>query len=327
MIRNLMLPVLLTALVVPVLAAGQPSVDDVVSAVVRVDAEIPEKARTATALGTRRQGSGAVIDNNGLVLTVGYIILEAVKLTVQERGGKPVPAVFVGYDSDSGLGLLRALKPLKAKPIQLGTSAGLKREHPVLIVSHSAQETVKSAVVVSRRVFAGYWEYILEQAIFTAPPMQMFAGSALINSDLRLVGIGSLVVADATAGGVSFPGNMFIPIDELYPVLADLIATGRPARPAKPWLGVYVTEIYGRVVVTRTAAGSPARAKGLGEGDILLKVEGQEVLDMVDFFRKLWRLGSAGVTVNLSVLQQSEINGISLKSTDRYLHYSYPPMR
>lgn len=318
---------LATALLGPVPAWAEPSIDDILSSVVRVRAEIPESARTAHGLGRKREGSGVIIDGNGLILTVGYIILESDRIRIDERGGRTLPAAFVGYDAESGFGLLRALKPLKGKAIQLAKSARIEPRHPILIVTHELEQGVKSAFVVSRRTFAGYWEYLLEGAIFTAPPIENYAGAALVNSDLQLVGIGSLFVRNAAGGEVILPGNMFIPIEKLYPVLADLIALGRPAGPAKPWLGVYVSETYGRVVVTRTAEGSPARTEGLGEGDLILKVAGKDVLDTADFYRKLWRLGNAGVKVRLSVLQGSEINRISLKSSDRYLHYRNPRMR
>lgn len=318
---------IVAGLAIPVPGAAKPSEDHLASAVVEIRSHIPKSARTAKFLGTRREGSGVIIDSNGLILTIGYVILEADKLLVRERGGNSVPAAFVGYDSDSGLAVVRALKKLKGKPIQLGVSAEVKPGSAVLVVRHQTEGALQPAMVVSRRTFAGYWEYLLEGAIFTAPPMDNFAGAALIGSDLRLIGIGSLFVRDAATAGETYPGNMFVPIDKLYPVLADLIATGRPAGPAKPWLGVYVTEAHGRVVVTRVAAGGPAGARGLGQGDIILKVEDQEVLNMEDFYRKVWRRGNAGVAVKLSVLQQSEIENITLQSTDRYLHYSNLPLR
>lgn len=327
MIRCILVIGMAAALLGPWPAWAEPSIDDILSAVVRVRADIPGGARTARALGRKREGSGVIIDGNGLILTVGYIILESDRIRIDERGGGTLPATFVGYDAESGFGLLRALKPLKGKAIQMGKSARIEPQNPILIVTHEEERAVKSAVVVSRRTFAGYWEYLLEGAIFTAPPIAKFAGAALVNSDLQLVGIGSLFVRDAPGEQVLLPGNMFIPIGKIYPVLADLIALGRPAGPAKPWLGVYVSEAYGRVVVTRTAEGSPARAEGLGEGDFILQVAGQDVLNTADFYRKLWRLGNAGVKVRLSVLQGSEINRISLKSSDRYLHYRNPRLR
>lgn len=317
----------LAIVLLPGAVRGAPSVDDVLGSVLRIHSEIPKRARTARALGTKREGNGVIIDGQGLILTVGYIILEASAIRVEERGGGSSPATFVGYDSESGLGLIRAVNSLKGKPIQMGTAAKLKPESPLLIATHEKEGGIKSAMVVSRRTFAGYWEYLLEDAIFTSPPIENFAGAALIDSDLRLVGIGSLFVRDAASADVHFPGNLFIPIDKLFPVLADLIASGRPGGPPRPWLGVYVTESYGRLVVTRTAEESPARANNIGLGDIILKVEGQEVLDMADFFRKVWRRGDAGVILELTVLQGSEINKIRLKSSDRYQHYINPQMR
>ena len=308
-------------------AQAKPNPEDILSAVVGIRSSIPKQARTAKFLGTVREGSGAVIDDNGLILTIGYIILEAEKIEVMSRDGKVSPATFVGYDADSGFGVIRALKPLNATPLQLGVAAQLQRESPVLVVSAAGKAEMKRAMIVSRRNFAGYWEYLLEDAIFTAPPMANFAGAALINTDLKLVGIGSLFVRDAAEEGVHFPGNMFVPIDKLYPVLADLIATGRSSAPAKPWLGVYVTEMIGRVVVTRVAQGGPAEKLGLKQGDIVLKIAGQPVRGMEGFYRKLWGLGKAGVFVELDVLQGVEVKAVTIKSDDRYHHYRGGRMR
>ncbi len=223
--------------------------------------------------------------------------------------------------------MVRASGPLEGKPLKMGSTEALAERQPVLVVSHGAPEAMRTAMVVSRRNFAGYWEYLLEDAIFTSPPIRNFAGAALIDTKMRLVGIGSLFVRDAGEEGSSLPGNMFVPIDKLYPVLADLIATGRSSAPPKPWLGVYSTEVFGRVFVTRVAEGGPASKQGIKEGDIILMVGGEPIRGMEDFYRKLWKTGDAGATVKLRVLQGVEISSLAIPSADRYSHYRAPALR
>ncbi len=306
---------------------SQQKTREILSAVVGIRAKIPAAARTAPFLGTERRGSGVVIDSGGLILTIGYLILEAEKIEVVTADAKTLPATYVGYDSGTGFGMVRAVGRLEAKPIPLGASGALSARNPVLVVSREEDAQMKTAMVVSRRNFAGYWEYLLEDAIFTAPAVPNFAGAALLDSDLRLVGIGSLFVGDAAEKGVSLAGNMFVPIEKLSPILADLIAVGRSSAPPRPWLGVYLTEGFGRVFVTRVASGSPALKQGIGAGDILLTVGPQEILGMEDFYRKLWSKGNAGTRINLKVLQGVEVKEISILSTDRSKHYRRPPLR
>jgi S1-C subfamily serine protease len=192
--------------------AEQPNTDPArrLEAVVRVHAEIPAGARTSSVLGIRRDGSGVVIDDAGLIVTIGYLITEAMAAEVTTPAGKSSRAEIVGFDTESGLGLLRAAEPLEVKPLPIGTAKGLVEKTPVIVAGPGGAEAVQPAVVVSRRTFAGYWEYLLEDAIFTAPPYPAWSGAALITPDGKLAGIGSLIVGDADNG---VPGNMFVPIE------------------------------------------------------------------------------------------------------------------
>jgi S1-C subfamily serine protease len=288
------------------------------AAVVGVRAEVPASARTARSLGTERQGSGVVIDDNGLVVTIGYLILEAESVELVERDGRRTPADIVAYDHASGFGLLRALSSLDAEPIPFGDSSALAEDDPVIVASREDAESAGPAVVVSRRPFAGYWEYLLESAIFTSPPRLAWGGAALIDADGRLVGIGSLFVGDALQHPVTRPGNMFVPIDELKPILGDLLARGRSSVPPRPWIGVYTEEARGRLFVDRVAADGPGARAGITVGDVILAVDGQPISGMADFYRKLWSRGRAGVQVRLRVLQGVETQDITIKSGDRY---------
>ncbi|MGB9644260.1 MAG: S1C family serine protease [Stellaceae bacterium] len=300
----------------PHAVAAEPAADPArrLEAVVRVEAEIPAEARTASLLGTKRDGSGVVIDDAGLIVTIGYLITEAMAAEVTTAAGKASRAEIIGFDTESGLGLLRAVEPLEVKPMPIGTAKGLTEKTPVIVAGHGGAEAAQAAVVVSRRTFAGYWEYLLQDAIFTAPPAPAWSGAALIGPDGKLAGIGSLIVGDADGG---FPGNMFVPIDRLQPVMGDLIALGRPSW-ARPWLGANLLDLDGQLVVRRVAPEGPAGAAGIQHGDRIVAIDGSEVRDLADFYRTLWGRGEAGITVELTVNRQGEQHEIGVKTIDRY---------
>jgi S1-C subfamily serine protease len=284
-------------------------------AVVRIHTEIPAEARTAAILGTSRDGSGVLIDDGGLVVTIGYLITEAMAAEVTAVSGKTSRAEIVGFDTESGLGLLRAAEPLGIKPIPIGTAEGLFAKTPVVIAGHGGPAVAQPAVVVSRRTFAGYWEYLLENAVFTTPPYAEWSGAALIAPDGRLAGIGSLIVGDADQG---VPGNMFVPIDRLLPVMSDLIALGRPSSAPRPWLGANFYDFDGAVTVRRLSPEGPAATAGLRHGDRVTAIDGAPVQDLAAFYRSLWGRGDAGITVRLTVKRQDQDREIDIKTTDRY---------
>ena len=271
---------------------------ELLGGIVGVRAEVPERARTASTLGTERIGSGVLIDTGGLILTIGYLILEARTAEVMFADGRRLPAEIVGYDYGSGFGLLRAIGAVNLRPVRLGSARGLRQDTAVLVASFGGPQSVQPARVTSRREFAGYWEYLLADAIFTAPPHPAFGGAALLDREGRLVGIGSLAVNDAQAGEF-LPGNLFVPIDALHPAIADLLTDGRPQSPARPWLGVYTEQARDRLFIVRVADEGPAQRAGLKRGDVIVKVAGQSVVSMADFYRKVWALGEAGVTVRI----------------------------
>lgn len=283
-------------------------------AIVHVRAEIPADARTAGFLGTQRDGSGVVIDGAGLVVTIGYLITEAMGAEVTTASGKASRADIIGFDTESGLGLLRAADPLEVSPMPIGTAKGLAEKTPVIVAGRGGPEPAQAAVVVSRRAFAGYWEYLLEDAVFTAPPYAAWSGAALIAPDGSLAGIGSLIVADADHGA---PGNMFVPIDHLLPVMGDLIALGRPSA-ARPWLGANLDDVDGQLVVRRVAPEGPADKAGIRHGDRVTAIDGSPAHDLAAFYRALWGRGGAGAVVKLTVLRQGEEHEINVDTVDRY---------
>jgi S1-C subfamily serine protease len=300
--------------------ASAQNVEELVSAVVRINTHINPEGRTVQALGHEREGSGILIDSDGLVLTIGYLMVEAYAAEVVANNGRTVPANVVGYDHESGFGLLRAIAPLNLKPMSLGKSAGIKEGDPVLIASFGGRGMVAGAYVVAKREFAGSWEYLLDEALFTAPPHPAWSGAALISREGKLVGVGSLIVGDAGGGSDKAPGNMFVPIDRLSPILGDLIATGRTIGPARPWLGINTDEMRGRLFVSRVTPESPAERAGIKRGDVIVGVKGEQPKNLADFYRKVWAQGSAGDTVALDVLQDSEVRRIEVKSMNRLDH-------
>ena len=302
-------------------AKAQPaSIEELVFAVVRINTHIMPDGRTVQGLGREREGSGILIDPDGLILTIGYLMVEAYAAEVIDNKGRTVPANVVGYDHETGFGLLRTIEPLKLKPMPLGKSAEMNEGDPVLIASFGGPAMVGGAYVVAKREFAGSWEYLLDEALFTAPPHPAWSGAALINREGKLVGVGSLIVGDAAGGGEKAPGNMFVPIDRLSPILGDLIAAGRPVGPGRPWLGLNTEELRGRLFVSRVTPSGPAEKAGIKSGDVIVGVNGEQPKSLADFYRKVWAQGSAGANVALDVLQDSEVRRFEVKSINRLDH-------
>lgn len=294
----------------------------VVGAMVRVKAEIPRDARTAATLGSEREGNGVVIDSTGLILTIGYVILEADKIEITDSHNKTIPGGVVGYDHETGFGLVRTALPLNVKPLRLGKSEEVMPGEDLLAISHAGEVMAMPVKVVGRRTFTGYWEYLLEKAIFTVPAHPAYGGAALVNEKGEVLGIGSLLIGDPAPGLSLGFGNMFIPIDLLSPILADLLESGRSSQPPKPWIGIYTNEYMGRVVVTSAAPGGPADKAGLARGDVMVAVAGEKVQNAEDFLRKIWALGNAGVDVSLDVGSiadaNAEIRRVVIHSVSRY---------
>jgi S1-C subfamily serine protease len=288
----------------PVFAAQTP--EDILNAVVKVKATIPH------------EGNGVVIDEKGHILTIGYLILEADTIEVHNVEGDPVSARFVAYDYQTGFGIIRAEPPLPVKPVKFGQSSQLKEGDPILMVGFGGPEAVLGSRVVSRKEFTGYWEYLLEDAIYTSPAYANYGGAALFDSKGELLGIGSIFTQLSIPGLGILPCNMSVPIDLLKPILADLIDKGRSTRPPQPWLGVHADEVHGRVFIIRVTPEGPAEKAGIKVGDIVLAVDQTPVKGLADFFRQIWSLGPAGVKVPLGILQGTQVRRISVQSADRY---------
>jgi len=301
-------------------AAQTASLDELISAVVKIKTHINPDGYTVRNLGRDREGSGILIDADGLILTIGYLMVEAYAAEVITNDGRTVPADIVGYDHESGFGLLRTIEPLKIKPFTFGKASDVKEKDVAVVASGGGAKMVAPVVVVGKREFVGNWEYMLEEAIYTSPPHPAWSGAALISREGKLIGVGSLIVGDAAGSKESNPGNMFVPVDRLTPILGDLLADGRPSGPGRPWLGMNADETHGRLLVGRVTPGGPAEKAGIQRGDVIMSVNGETPRGLNDFYRKVWSQGSAGAVIALDVQQSNAVRRIDIKSINRLDH-------
>jgi S1-C subfamily serine protease len=313
---------LAAALAAPAFAQdkAKDNAEELLSAVVQVKSRILPNARSLATLGPQRQGSGVLV-REGYVLTIGYLVIEAEAIEVAGADGKVVPATLAAYDHATGFGLLKLIGPLAGRPLPLGDSTALAEREPAMIARYGGREAVSLVYVVSRRPFSGSWEYQLDAAIYTYPPVENWSGAALIGAKGELLGIGSLIVGDAGGPGTQSPGNMFVPVDILKPILEDLIAKGRAPGPLRPWLGLNAEELRGRLFVARVSPEGPAERAGVRGGDIVIGVGGEEVTSLADFYRKVWARGEAGVEVPLRVLQGMQVKDVAIRSIDRVQYF------
>jgi S1-C subfamily serine protease len=291
--------------------------DLALACMVALRATIPPDAFTAETLGTERAGNGVIIRNNGLVLTIGYLITEADTIWLTLSDGRSVPGHVLGYDQETGFGLVQALAKLDMPALTMGQSGKASVGERVVVAGAGGRHHSVAARIAAKQEFAGYWEYVLDEAIFTAPAHPNWGGTALIGSAGDLLGIGSLQLQQAIDKGVAQNINMIVPIDLLKPIFDDLMKSGRRSGPPRPWLGLYATEVEGRLVVLGLADRGPARKADLRQGDILLSVAGKEVRDLAGFFRRIWAQGSAGVEVPLTVYRDGETMNVRVKSSER----------
>jgi S1-C subfamily serine protease len=278
---------------------------------------VPQDAFSASTLGTERAGNAVLIKENGLVLTIGYLMSEADSIWLYSNEGQALAGHALAYDYETGFGLVQALGRFDAPPLPIGSAADLAVGEPVIVGGAGGRRRSISAQVMVRREFAGYWEYLLDEALFTAPAHPNWGGAALIARDGALAGIGSLFVQQSVDGGPAQDLNMIVPIDALKPILKDLLAYGRVPRPARPWLGIYAAETEGRVVVVGLSPRGPAQQVGIRKGDVILTVGDQEVTSLAELYRQIWALGAAGVEVPLTLARDERPRLAAVKSADR----------
>jgi S1-C subfamily serine protease len=289
--------------------------DRALASVVGLHSIIPADASSAETLGTERAGNGVLIDD-GLVLTIGYLITEAETVWLHLGDGRVVEGHALGTDFESGFGLVQALGRIDIDPLSLGSSAATQIGDRVVVGGAGGRTRSLASQIATKQEFAGYWEYLLDEAIFTHPAHPNWGGTGLISSRGELIGIGSLQLEREREGKAEHV-NMMVPIDLLKPALDDLRKFGRVNKPPRPWLGMYSTELDNRVVVVGIAGKGPAARAELKTGDVILAVNGDKVTSQTGFYRKLWSLGSAGVDVPLTVYHEGVTFDVVLTSIDR----------
>ncbi|MGZ6576336.1 MAG: S1C family serine protease, partial [Solirubrobacteraceae bacterium] len=270
------------------------NLEEALTSLVGLRAIIPADAFTADTLGTERSGNGVLI-RDGVVLTIGYLITEAETVWLHLADGRAVPGHVLAYDQETGFGLVQALARLGLPALPIGQSKSAKVGDAVVVAGAGGRKHSVVAHIAAKQEFAGNWEYVLDEAIFTAPAHPFWGGTAMIGPSGELLGIGSLQVQQVRETGTPEPLNMIVPIDILKPILEDLLTLGRPNHPPRPWLGLNATEVDDKVVIARVSTGGPARRANLRTGDVVLAVADTEVSDLAGFFRKVWSLGKAGV--------------------------------
>jgi S1-C subfamily serine protease len=285
-------------------------------ALVLLRTEVPEDAFTAQILGTERVGNGIVIGDDGLILTIGYLVTEATAVWITTAQGAVLAGHPLAYDQATGLGLVMPLGHLGAPALARGSAARAQIGDDVLIAGHGGRAHALKGQIFDKREFAGYWEYVLDEALFAAPAHPQWGGTALIGRDGKLLGVGSLLVEEKQGEG-SVQGNMFVPVDLLEPILEDLVKRGRARRAARPWLGMYTTEMGPKLVVAGLAAGGPADRAGVKVGDVVVAVAGERPQGLADLFRRVWALGPAGAEITLTLARSGKRMDLVLASVDR----------
>ena len=285
---------------------------------VQLRSEVPSDAYTADSLGTERLGHGVIIDVEGrkVILTIGYLIAEAGTIWLTTHAGLVLQGHALAYDYTSGFGLVQPLGSLADPPMERGTATTLVDDDAVTVLAHGGVAHSLAATIVGRREFAGYWEYLLEDALYTAPAHPLWGGTALLDAAGKLVGIGSLLVQQ-DKGEEEHRANLFVPIDVIEPLLAELVLTGTRSTPPRPWLGLYATENETRVTVAGLLKTAPAQKAGVETGDTVLEVGGAAVKSLSEFYRALWQQGAAGVTIPLTLLRGRETLTIAVPSVRR----------
>jgi len=313
--RDSLIPAQNRAMQPPAPRSAGPANAKMVSAIVRIEAQAPRDAPSSSTLGRARVGTGVVIDAR-TVITIGYVVLETESVDVVTKSGRRIPASLAGYDHQTGFGLVRTAIPMDAAPLELGDS-DLATERSRVLTLGQGESELTELMVLSRKSFAGSWEYLLDRPIFTFPPVNNWSGAALFTEDGKLIGIGSLVVNDAAGDRDGVPGNLYVPTNLLKPILEDLRARGRRSGGAQPWFGMNTEMVRGHLMVTRVQRDGPADRAGVAPGDIVLAVAGERVTDQTEFYRKLFATGPAGTEVKLRLLKSGDVREQSLRSIDR----------
>jgi S1-C subfamily serine protease len=284
--------------------------------VVSLRADVPADAFTAGALGTERIGAGLCI-KGGLVLTMGYLVMESESIWLTTADGRVVPGHALASDFETGFGLVQPLGKLAVPEIAIGDSNAAAIGAPCLLAGAGGRPRTIETQVVGRQEFAGYWEYLIDDALFTAPAHPFWGGAGLIAADGRLIGIGSLILQQSDERGRRVDMNMIVPTALLTPVLDELAQHGRVLRPPRPWLGLFAMENDDTVVIGGISDNGPADRAGLRAGDRVVAVDGDEVTDLGGLWRRVWSAGTAGARVRMTVQRDDDLLHVTVHSADR----------
>ncbi len=288
--------------------------------IVNIDAKIPENARTSNILGKFREGSGVVIDSKN-ILTIGYLVLEAREITIGLFNGKKIPGKLTGYDPITGLGIVSPIIPIELKPLKIGDSDKIDIDEKLYILPSQKQGPGSEVKLVSRRPFFGWWEYYLENPIYTFPTNQSWAGSALTNTKGEILGIGSLFIRDATSPGIFSPGNMFVPVNLLKPILQDLKKYGHRKSDLKPYIGLSPIENEGKIIVSRVSIDGPSDVAGIKKNDVIISINGNLIKSLQNFYLYLWNIGKSEALIDIIVLRDKKKINFKVRSIDRMNYY------
>ena len=272
---------------------------------------------SAQLLGMERVGHGVRIREDGLIATIGYVVNEAETIWIGSRDGTMVPGFVVGYDFDSGFGLVKPTLPLEGTIIEIGSAAALAVGDAVTVLGSDEDDLGLDAQVVAKREFAGRWEYLLDEAVFTAPTHDSWSGASLIDARGRLCGLGSLVIQNFELDDQLATVNMFVPIELLMPIVDDICERGRRRAPPRPWLGMLVDDSQDQLMIVGVYRNCPADKSGLMPGDVIVGVNDEPVFGLANMFRQVWRLGSAGIDVPMTVIRRTEKLDFIVQSGDR----------
>ena len=305
-------------------AAYDFDLENTLKGIVALRSQVPNTAYTAGVLGTERAGHGVAISEDGLILTIGYLVVESEAIWLVDHTGAAVQGHVAGYDHETGFGLVQALGYLNAPALPIGSASRLTVGDPAIFSGHGGLAGAITTQIEEKREFAGYWEYLLDEALFTSPAHPFWGGGALIGPDGSLCGIGSLYVQENRAGSQTYDGNMIVPIDLLGPILNDLRQFGSPQRAARPWIGALTAESEGHIVVIGIWDNGPADSAGLRPGDIIVDVAKKPVLTLPELFRTMWSLGIAGTEVPLNILRAGQLIDVIIQSGDRSTYYQAP---